>query len=262
MTDTSRGPALHVDRITKEYRVGALGQRSIKKALDAVSLDVPHNSVMGLVGESGSGKSTLGRIAVGLIPPTSGTIDCVGENLATLRGEPLRRHRKKMQMIFQDSGSALNPRMSLTELLIEPLRVQGIGNVQHRLQAAHRIADEVGLAQSWLSRYPHEFSGGQRQRIAIARGLILEPDFVVADEPVSALDVSIQAQILNLLKDIQQHRNLAMLFISHDLSVVEFISDQITVLYHGRVVEQGDADTVVNSPTDDYTRTLIEASRL
>jgi len=254
--------SLSVAQLTKEYRVGRVGRRNIKRALDAVSLDVQRNTVMGLVGESGSGKSTLGRIAIGLIKPTSGAISCVGRDLTTLQGEALRKHRLKMQMIFQDSGSALNPRMTLAELLMEPLRVQGVGDRAQRRRSVDRIADEVGLAQAWLGRYPHEFSGGQRQRIAIARGLVLEPEFVVADEPVSALDVSIQAQILNLLKDIQQQRGLSMLFISHDLSVVDFISDEITVLYDGRVVEQGPARAVVDHPQDDYTRTLLAASRL
>jgi peptide/nickel transport system ATP-binding protein len=186
----------------------------------------------------------------------------VGKDVAALRGNALRVHRRSMQMIFQDSASAFNPRMTLEELLVEPLRVQDIGDQRERLRRANKVADEVGLSRGWMDRLPHEFSGGQRQRISIARALILEPSFVVADEPVSALDVSIQAQVLNLLKDIQEKRALSMLFISHDLAVVDFISDDITVLYHGRVVEQGSAAEVMTAPKTDYTQNLIAASRI
>lgn len=258
----TEAPALEVSALTKTYRVGRVGHRRDHQALDGVTLSIPSGTVMGLVGESGSGKSTLGRIALGLIEPTAGSVRCLGEDLAALRGAGLRRHRRRMQMIFQDSASAFNPRMTLEELLTEPLRVQGIGTRTERIARAASAADEVGLSRSWMGRLPHEFSGGQRQRIAIARALVLEPEFVVADEPVSALDVSIQAQVLNLMKDIQEHRGLSMLFISHDMAVVDFISDDITVLYHGRIVEQGSALQVMNDPESDYTKSLIAATRI
>lgn len=248
--------------VTKTYRIGRFGRRRNHHALDDVELQVIRGTVMGLVGESGSGKSTLGRIALGLIAPTVGSVRCVGEDITAMRGEALRSHRRSMQMIFQDSASAFNPRMTLEQLLIEPLRVQRVGTRAEQLRRARRVADEVGLSESWMHRMPHEFSGGQRQRISIARALILEPSFVVADEPVSALDVSIQAQVLNLLKDIQEEHGLTMLFISHDLAVVDFISNDITVLFQGRIVERGSTAEIMTAPKTEYTQTLLTASRI
>lgn len=256
----SRDAALTMEGITKTFQSGHLGARTVTHALRDVSIEVATGQVMGLVGESGSGKSTLGRIALGLSEATSGTVRCVGKDITALPGSALRRHRRRMQMIFQDSGSAFNPRMTLEDLLIEPLKVQKIDSPTDRRRKAMRIADEVGLRAEWMGRLPHEFSGGQRQRISIARALILEPEFVVADEPVSALDVSIQAQVLNLLKDIQEARSLSMLFISHDLAVVDFIADEVTVFYHGEVVERGTSTDVMDSPQHDYTRMLVAAS--
>jgi ABC-type glutathione transport system ATPase component len=258
---SSRESALTMGSITKTFRSGHLGKRTVTDALRDVSIEVSGGQVMGLVGESGSGKSTLGRIALGLTSPTAGTVQCVGKEITELHSGELRRHRRRMQMIFQDSGSAFNPRMTLEDLLVEPLKVQGIDSPADRRRKASKIADEVGLRSEWMGRLPHEFSGGQRQRISIARALILEPEFVVADEPVSALDVSIQAQVLNLLKDIQEARNLSMLFISHDLAVVDFIADDVTVLYHGEVVERGTSAAIMDSPQHDYTRTLVAASK-
>jgi peptide/nickel transport system ATP-binding protein len=253
---------LRMEKVQKTYRVGPLGKKTTMYAAKDVDLIVRPNTVMGLVGESGSGKSTLGRLAIGLIRPTSGTIECVGANIVTLRGERLRKHRLRMQMIFQDSGSSLNPRMTLQELLEEPLVVQRQGNPAERQRRVKKVADEVGLSHRYLTRLPHEFSGGQRQRISIARALILEPEFIVADEPVSALDVSVQAQVLNILKDIQEDRGLSMLFISHDLSVVNFISDEVTVLLHGEVVERGNAGDIMRSPQNPYTQTLVNAAHM
>ncbi|WP_223627090.1 dipeptide/oligopeptide/nickel ABC transporter ATP-binding protein [Microbacterium sp. EST19A] len=254
--------ALRMTQVQKTYRVGPLGRKTTMYAAKNVDLVVRPNTVMGLVGESGSGKSTLGRIAIGLIRPTAGAIECVGEDIISLRGERLRKHRLRMQMIFQDSGSSLNPRMTLNELLEEPLLVQRQGNSAERQRRVKKVADEVGLSQSFLGRLPHEFSGGQRQRISIARALILEPEFIVADEPVSALDVSVQAQVLNIMKDIQEDRGLSMLFISHDLGVVNFISDEVTVLYRGEVVERGRADQIMRAPQNPYTQILVNAARM
>lgn len=229
-------------------------------AVKNVSLTVERNQVLGLVGESGSGKSTLGRIAIGLTKPTSGTVTVLGQDISAMKGEELRLYRRKMQMIFQDSSNSLNPRMTLQELLEEPFRVQKLYSPADRSRRARALADEVQLAESWLGRLAHEFSGGQRQRISIARGLALEPELIVADEPVSALDVSVQARVLNLLKDIQEARHLSMIFVSHDMAVVEFMSDQVAVLYQGEIVESGPATDVFANPRDSYTRTLLDSA--
>ncbi|MCR6492212.1 dipeptide/oligopeptide/nickel ABC transporter ATP-binding protein [Cellulomonas sp. P24] len=253
---------LRMTQVRKSYRVGPVGKKTTLFAVKDIDLIVRRNVVMGLVGESGSGKSTLGRLAIGLIPPTAGRIECAGEDIVALRGERLRRHRLRMQMIFQDSGSSLNPRLTLRELLEEPLVVQRQGTRAERARRVLRVADEVGLSERWLARLPHEFSGGQRQRISIARALVLEPEFIAADEPVSALDVSVQAQVLNIMKDVQEDRGLTMLFISHDLGVVNFMSDEVTVLHHGEVVERGCAAEIMSSPQDPYTQTLVAAARI
>lgn len=261
-TVTSLDSSLKMVGVNKTYRVGPLGKKKTMFAVRDVDLTVQKNTIMGLVGESGSGKSTLGRMAIGLIEPNSGTITCVGENLSTLRGERLRKHRLRMQMIFQDSGSSLNPRMTLEELLEEPLVVQNQGNRTERQRRLRKVTEEVGLSHRYLTRLPHQFSGGQRQRISIARALILEPEFIVADEPVSALDVSVQAQVLNIIKDIQEDRGLSMLFISHDLGVVNFMSDEVAVLYSGEVVERGSASEIMRAPQNTYTQGLVNAARM
>jgi ABC-type glutathione transport system ATPase component len=251
---------LRLSNVTKEFQLGGTLQKTKHTAVKNASLTVERNQVLGLVGESGSGKSTLGRIAIGLIKPTSGSVTVLGEDIAALTPEELRLYRRKMQMIFQDSSNSLNPRMTLQELLEEPFRVQNLYSPADRRQRARALADEVQLAESWLGRLAHEFSGGQRQRISIARGLALEPELIVADEPVSALDVSVQARVLNLLKDIREARNLSMIFVSHDMAVVEFMSDQVAVLYQGEIVESGPAGRIFSQPSNPYTRILLESA--
>lgn len=253
-------PVLHMKDVTKDFELGGLFKKSHHRAVDNVSLTVAKNEVLGLVGESGSGKSTLGRIAIGLIRPTRGKVTVLGTDISTLKGAALRRYRTKMQMIFQDSSNSLNPRMPLQQLLEEPLVVQGLYDPAERTRRAKALADEVGLAEAWMGRLAHEFSGGQRQRISIARALALEPELIVADEPVSALDVSVQATVLNLLKSIQEERHLSMIFVSHDMAVVEFMSDTVAVLLDGCVVESSSAKDLFSSPSSDYTKTLIAAA--
>jgi oligopeptide transport system ATP-binding protein len=229
------------------------------KAVDGVNLQVRRGEVLGLVGESGCGKSTLARTILQLVPPTAGAVIFEGRDLTSLSASELRAERANLQMIFQDPYASLNPRMTVFDSLAEPLLAHGKAT---RKQAAVEVADlmrKVGLAPRYMRKYPHEFSGGQRQRIAIARALALRPQLVIADEPVSALDVSIQAQILNLLADLTREMNLSMLFIAHDLSVVKHISDRIAVMYLGRVVELGKAIDVIERPQHPYTRALVSA---
>ena len=240
--------------------MGGILSRKKHRAVDDVSLTLRKNQVLGLVGESGSGKSTIGRIAIGLLSPTEGSVAVLDQDLDMMSTKELRSYRKNMQMIFQDSSNSLNPRMTLQELLEEPMRVQGLYDRDERSRRARRLADEVSLAESWLTRLPHEFSGGQRQRISIARALALEPAIIVADEPVSALDVSVQATVLNLLKDIQEERELAMIFVSHDMAVVEFMADDVAVLYKGALVEQGPAKRIFAKPEEEYTKKLLAAA--
>jgi ABC-type glutathione transport system ATPase component len=251
---------LNLEHVTKRFATGGLFGKRVHRAVDDVSLTLDENRVVGLVGESGSGKSTVGRIAVGLIRPSEGSVTVLGNDISRMSKRELRRYRRRMQMIFQDSSNSLNPRMTLLDLLTEPMRVQGLYSRGEREQRARKLADEVSLAHAWLGRLPHEFSGGQRQRISIARALALEPELIVADEPVSALDVSVQATVLNLLKDIQQNRRLAMLFVSHDMAVVQFMSDTVAVLHNGVVVEHGPADELFANPQHEYTRTLLAAA--
>ncbi|WP_434444386.1 ATP-binding cassette domain-containing protein [Lentzea sp. E54] len=255
-----RHVVLDLDKVGKDFSSGPFFARRRTAAVGEVSLRVHANETVGLVGESGSGKSTLGRMAVGLLTPDRGQVTVQGNALAPMTPKRLREYRRTLQMVFQDSSNSLNPRMTLEELLVEPFRVQNLHTRHERRRRAAALADEVGLARSGLPRLPHEFSGGQRQRISIARALALEPDLLVADEPVSALDVSVQAQILNLFKDIQRSRNFAMLFVSHDMAVVEFISDQVAVLRGGELVEFGSRDDVFDSPQQPYTRTLLDAA--
>ncbi|MGB1402536.1 MAG: ABC transporter ATP-binding protein, partial [Porticoccaceae bacterium] len=229
------------------------------KAVDDVSLSIQRGEILGLVGESGSGKSTLGRAILQLAPTTSGTISVDGTVLSDLNAKQLMPWRKRMQMIFQDPYASLNPRMTVYQTLAEPLLYQGLADsstIDHQVQ---QLMDDVGLARANMRKYPHEFSGGQRQRIAIGRAIATKPDFIVADEPVSALDVTIQAQVLELILSLVERHNLTMLFISHDLSVVRTISDRVMVMHHGVLVEQGVTETLWANPEQAYTQDLLKA---
>jgi oligopeptide transport system ATP-binding protein len=240
---------------------GLLFDRTIGhvKAVDGVSFELHEGRTLGLVGESGSGKSTTAYAALQLLRPTSGSVRFLGRELTSLRGDELRRMRREMQIIFQDPYASLNPRMTVGKIVDEPLQTHRIGNRRSRRATVAKLLELVGFDPAYTNRYPHEFSGGQRQRIGIARALALNPKLIVCDEPVSALDVSIQAQILNLLKDLQRDFGLTYLFIAHDLAVVRGMSDTIAVMHEGKIVEQGPAERLYSRPESDYTRALLAA---
>ena len=229
------------------------------KAVDGVSFDLAAGKTLGLVGESGCGKTTAGRTILRLIPATGGTVRYKGEDFFAYHGTELRKLRRQMQIVFQDPVSSLNPRMTIGNIIGEPIEVHGIAKGQEKNQLVASLLQRVGLDPSYAARYPHEFSGGQRQRIGIARALSLSPDFIVCDEPVSALDVSIQSQILNLLDDLQKERGIAYLFIAHNLAVVEHFSDDVAVMYLGRIVEKAQSRELYKNPKHPYTVALLSA---
>jgi len=256
-------PLLQVTDLHKHFPIkeGVLIERKVGevRAVDGVSFDVQPGETLSLVGESGSGKSTTGYCVLQLMKPTSGSVKFEGTELTELGREELRRMRREMQIVFQDPYSSLDPRMTVGDIVGEPLVVHGIGTRRDRSARIRDLLDVVGFNPSYTNRYPHEFSGGQRQRIGIARALALSPKLIVCDEPVSALDVSIQAQILNLLKDLQRDFGLTYLFIAHDLAVVRGMSDRIAVMNRGEIVELGPAEEVYTNPQDDYTKALLSA---
>jgi ABC-type oligopeptide transport system ATPase subunit len=256
-------PLLVVKNLQKYFPVkkGVLIDRTVDyvKAVDDVSFEIYLGETLGLVGESGSGKSTTGYCVLQLLKPTAGSVRFLGQELVGMRAKELREMRREMQIVFQDPYASLNPRMTVGDIVAEPLVVHGIGDRRSRRRSAEQLLEVVGFNPDFINRYPHEFSGGQRQRIGVARALALNPRLIVCDEPVSALDVSIQAQILNLLKDLQEEFNLAYLFIAHDLAVVRGMSDRIAVMNLGKIVEEGVAEDVYTNPKHQYTKALLAA---
>ena len=254
-------PLVEVRNLSKHFtRGGGLFTRGdVVKAVDGVSFSIAAGETFGLVGESGSGKSTTGRCMLRLIEPTSGEVRYDGEDVLAFSPARLRAARRHMQMVFQDPYSSLNPRMTARDIVAEPLVIHGLGSRTDRADRVAALFGLVGLDPAHLDRYPHEFSGGQRQRIGLARALALEPKFIIADEPVSALDVSIQAQVVNLLLDLQQRLALTYLFIAHDLRLVRHICHRTAVMYLGRIVEMGDTEAIFAAPAHPYTRALLSA---
>jgi oligopeptide transport system ATP-binding protein len=256
-------PLLAVEGLQKYFPVksGVLWERTVDhvKAVDDVSFSIEEGTTLGLVGESGSGKSTSGYCVLQLLTPTGGSVRFEGRELTELKREELRKMRRQMQIVFQDPYSSLNPRMTVGDIVSEPMEVHGIGTRKTRRDSVRRLLDVVGFDPTFTNRYPHEFSGGQRQRIGIARALALNPKLIVCDEPVSALDVSIQAQILNLLRDLQRDFGLTYLFIAHDLAVVRAMSDSIAVMNQGKIVEAGPAEQIYTNPQNEYTKALLTA---
>ena len=264
MTDTTKEPLLKVEHLSKEFPAesGMIAGRFSKRVVSAVkdiSFEIYPGETFGLVGESGCGKSTTGRSIMRLTNPTAGHVYFEGKDVAQMNSRELKAMRREMQFVFQDPQASLNPRMTIGEIVSEPMVIHGIGTKEERIERVRELLDVVGLNPEHINRYPHEFSGGQRQRIGIARAFALRPKLIICDEPVSALDVSIQAQVLNLLKDLQDHFGTAYLFIAHDLSVVQHISDRVAVMYLGKIVEISDWKTLYTEPHHPYTQSLLSA---
>lgn len=257
-------PLLKVEHLHKEFPTGSgfMGGKFSKKVVSAVndlSFEIRAGETFGLVGESGCGKSTTGRAIMHLDPPTSGKVYFEGRDISKMNKKELKAMRREMQFIFQDPYASLNPRMTIGEIISEPMVIHGIGTPEERIERVRELLDVVGLNPEHINRYPHEFSGGQRQRVGIARSFILRPKLIICDEPVSALDVSIQAQVLNLLKDLQKQYGTAYLFIAHDLSVVQHISDRVAVMYLGKMVELSDWKSLYAESNHPYTQALLSA---
>jgi oligopeptide transport system ATP-binding protein len=247
---------LEIKDLKKHFQIG----RASLKAVDGITLSIDKGETFGLVGESGCGKSTAGRVLVRLYEPSAGEVLFGGENVHAAQGDQGKILNRKMQMIFQDPQASLNPRMVVGDIIAEGIDIHGLADSrQERLDRVNELLETVGLSPEHANRYPHEFSGGQRQRIGVARALAVDPDFIVADEPVSALDVSIQAQVINLMKQLQRERDLTYLFISHDLSVVKYISDRVGVMYLGTMVEMATSDELYSNPLHPYTQALLSA---
>jgi oligopeptide transport system ATP-binding protein len=261
-TANNKDTLLRVDDLVMHfpiYRGVIQRQVGAVRAVDGISFDIKRGETLGLVGESGCGKSTTGRTILQLYKPTAGSVTFDGTNLITLKGEQMRQMRRKMQMIFQDPYASLNPRMTVAQLVGEPLMVHNVATGVEINQRVEHLLKLVNLNPSFASRYPHEFSGGQRQRIGVARALALQPSFIICDEPISALDVSIQAQVVNLLEELQGQFNLTYLFIAHDLSMVKHISDRVAVMYLGVIVELAPRDELYSQPLHPYTQALLSA---
>ncbi len=252
-------PLVEVESLVKHFPVPG-HRRSLVHAVDDVSFSIRKGETLGLVGESGCGKSTVAKSLIRIHKPTSGTVRLGGEDVASLSSRELMPFRRRMQIVFQDPYSSLNPRMTVLRLIAEPLLSQGVvSSPRTARDMVVEMLESVGLASDHISRYPHEFSGGQRQRICLARALVVEPEFVICDEPISALDVSIQAQVINLLQKFKRERELTYLFISHDLSMVRYISDNVGVMYLGKMVELSDSESIYSNPLHPYTKGLLEA---
>lgn len=247
---------LEVRNLKKYFRVGRTG---VLKAVDNVSFSIRRGETLGLVGESGCGKSTTGRTIIRLYDVTDGEVLFKGKNVHQLQGAELKRFRREMQMIFQDPYASLNPRMTVADIIAEGLDIHGLASGKERMERVYELLETVGLNKEHASRFPHEFSGGQRQRIGIARALAVEPDFIIADEPISALDVSIQAQVVNLMKRLQREKGLTYLFIAHDLAMVKYISDRVGVMYLGTLVELTESERLYENPLHPYTEALLSA---